>query len=452
MRKEALKIMESRLERTLYISLFIYLFFLIFPHTTTIKEFTFWIAFLSWVVLRLRKSEPLITLNPVKIFSNGVNLIIVSLSLFMVVTFVSSVIGTEPLENLKRFKGELLIPFILFLIIATEFSSIEKVKPLFSSLLIAFAVYTLLAIIESTNYGLRYFWDETHREQYIWLTSYSQIGAVIFPLTLGIFLLVRNKWFKYSLITFAIIEFVILTTYRGFTVFLGAVSVLLLWAIFVRPKKYRLWMIAFISLFFFLSVLLFYTHKDNPAINEYRIKFKRIINISEEFKSEGGFSNRISPWKAAVDIIKDRPLLGYGWGMKKFTKLVQQEELLEKWRVNKPSVYNFYITYKGVFFPPHNLFLEIAVQSGLFGLAAFIFFIGIYLYYLIKNTIRNGSDTDCNFSVILIGGTFLSFMIMNFMSNELGNISGRVLFVVLGAGAAWIKDKELKHSPYSSTR
>ena len=431
MNKEYLNTTGSILERIMLISLFLYLFLLIFPHTTTPREIAFWTSTLCWVVLRFKKPESFRALTP----------IIVSLSLFMVIAFISSAIGMEPLENLKRFKGELLVPFILFLIAATEFSSIERMKLLLSALLIAFAIYTLLAIAESSSYGLRYFWDETNREQYVWLTSYSQIGAVTFPLVLGMFLLVRNTWLKFFLISFAVTEFTILTAYRGFSVFLGVVSVLLLWAIFVKPKKYRLWMLAFICLFLFSFGLLFYTHKDNPAIEEYRAKFEKIIDISGEFKSEGGFSNRIPPWKAAVDIIKDRPLLGYGWGMKKFTKLVQQEKFLEQWKVDKPSVYNFYTTYKGVFFPPHNLFLEIAIQSGLLGLAAFIAFIGIYLFYLIKNTIRNGSDTGYNFSVILIGGTFLSFMIMNLMSNELGNTSGKILFVVLGAGAAWIKVK-----------
>ncbi|MBI4679815.1 MAG: hypothetical protein HY753_01040, partial [Nitrospirae bacterium] len=130
MRKEYLNINEIYLEKILHISLFLYLFLLVFLHTTTPREIAFWTAFLSWVLLRLRKSEPFITLNPVRILSNGVNPIIVSLSLFMVIAFISSLIGIEPFENLKRFKGELLVPFILFLIAVTEFSSIEKIKRL----------------------------------------------------------------------------------------------------------------------------------------------------------------------------------------------------------------------------------------------------------------------------------------------------------------------------------
>src|SRR4030067_2669795 len=100
MQKETFNTTESLWERILHISLFLYLFLLVFPHTTTPREIAFWTAFLSWVLLRLRKSEPFITLNPVRILSNGVNPIIISLSIFIGIAFISSVIGMEPLENL----------------------------------------------------------------------------------------------------------------------------------------------------------------------------------------------------------------------------------------------------------------------------------------------------------------------------------------------------------------
>jgi O-antigen ligase len=421
----------STLESILNISFFIYLFLLIFPHTTTPKEIAFWVTFLSWALLRLKKSGPFIPLNPV----------IISFSLFMILAFISSITGMEPVkENIGRFKGELLTPFILFLIALTEFNNIEKARQLLSALLIAFAINTILAIAESLNYGLSYFWDKTNREQFLWLTSYSQKGAVIFPLILGMFLFIEKKWLKYSLMVFAFAEFTILTAYRGLTVFLGVFSVLLLWAIFARPKKYRQWMITFISLFTIVFLLAAYINKENPVLSEYRLKLAKIVNIHGEFTSEGGFSNRMPAWQAAVDIIKDRPLLGYGWGMKKYTELVGQEKFLEKWKVEKPYVYEFYTVYKNVFFPPHNLFLEVALQGGLLGLGAFIIFLGAYLFYLIKSVVHNGTDTAYNFSIILIGGTLLSFMIMSLMSNELGNVSGKILFTVLGLGAARVKN------------
>jgi O-antigen ligase len=449
MQKETLNTTESLWEKVLHIFLFIYLFLLIFPHTITPREIAFWTASFCWVMLRLRKSGPFITLNPVgkMTLSNEVNPfrvhpITVSLAIFMIVAFISSVIGMEPLENLERFKGELVVPFILFLIIATEFNSIEKVKCLLSAPIIAFAIYTSLAIVESTNYGLQYFWDKTNREQYYWLLNYSQMAAIILPIMLGFFLLTRNIWVRIFLIIFAMVEFFILASYRSITPFLAVVSVIFVWILFAKPQRYRLLMSGFVLLIILIFSLFAFTYKDNPAVVEYRNKIAKIIDVPEEFKEKGGFSNRVPAWIAAIDIIKERPLLGYGWGIKKFEKLVYQKKFLEKWKKSKPSVYEFYtVTIKNALFPPHNMFLEIAVQSGLIGLAVFITFTGIYLFNLIKNAIRSSSDTDRNFSIILIGGTFLSFMIMNLMGNELGNVSGKVLFVVLGVGTAWMKGK-----------
>lgn len=431
MRKEYLNINETYWTKILFISLFAYLFLLIFPHTQTLKEIAFWTAFLCWVVVRLRKSEPFIALNPT----------VITLSIFMVIAFISSITGMAPIkENISRFKGELLTPFILFLIASTEFNNIEKARQLLSALLVAFAINTILAITESLNYGLSYFWDRTHRDQYLWLINYSQMGAIIFPLILGLFLIIKNKWFKYLLMAFASIVFAILSAYTRVTVFLSIISVLLLWVMFARPKKYRFWTIAFVSLFLFVFGLFLYAHKDNITIVEYGSKLEKIVNISGEFKSEEGFSNRMPAWIAAIDIIKEKPLLGYGWGMKKFIEVVRKEKFLEKWKVEKPHVYKLYIDYKNVFFPPHNLFLEAALQSGLLGLGAFMIFLGIYLFYLTKNITHNGSDTEYNFSVILIGGTLLSFIIMSLMSNELGNVSGKILFAVLGLGADRVKN------------
>lgn len=280
MQKESCNISDYHLQKIIHISLFVYLFLLIFPHTITLREIAFWTASIFWVILRTRKQGGFMHFNPITI----------SLSVFLVIAFISSVTGEEPFENLKRFKGELLAPFIIFFIAATEFNSIEKVKRFLIAPIFAFAIYTSLSVMESTNYGLRYFWDKANREQYIWLANYSQTTSIIFPLTLGFISLAKNKILKYFLITFGVMMFTILTAYTGISVFLGSVSVLLLWILCVRPKKYRLWMIVIISLLFFVFGMLLYAKKENPTVIEYRGKFEKLLNISGEFNVDSGFS------------------------------------------------------------------------------------------------------------------------------------------------------------------
>jgi O-antigen ligase len=264
--------------------------------------------------------------------------------------------------------------------------------------------------------------------------------SIIFVIILGVFLLTKNKWFRYSLIAFAALEFTLLTTYRSFAAFLGAISVILLLLLFARPKKYRLWMLAFISLFIFIFGLLLFNQKNNTIIVEYKEKFEKITNISEELKNDSGLTNRIALWKAGMDILKDRPILGYGWGIDKFKKLTHQENKQKLWKNKRPYVYELFFE-KNEFLLPHNIFLDIAIQSGLVGVASFLSFLLMYIFYIIKIGTRSDSDTEYNFLIIIVGGIILIFMITNFLNSELCRTSGKIFFAVLGAGAAWINNR-----------
>jgi O-antigen ligase len=362
----------------------------------------------------------------------------------------SSIIGTDPLENLKRFKGELLVPFILFLIVATEFKTLDKIKKLFLAPVIAFFIYTIIVIIESFKWGLSYYWDEILRNQVRWLSGYGEMSNTLLPLTFGTFLLLKEKW-RYYLIPVMLIEFLIAAAYRNISSFGGIVLVILLGAFFVQQRNYRIWMKSFIVIILLVSTVGMYTHRDHPLVIEYKTKFYEVTHPHEELKKADGFKNRMPMWEAALDVIRDRPFLGYGWGMTKYTRIVNQEKYLMKWKTSKPEAYNlYYVSHKDKFVPPHNLFLEIIVQTGIIGLLSFIVFILISLIYMIKTSIQYTSQEKSNFLIILGVGIILSFMTAGLMGNELGKLGGKVLFIVLGAGAAQIEAVRLKNPPHSS--
>ncbi len=420
------------LEKILYICMFVYLFLLIFPHTVTIRGLAFWTAIPCWVALRIKRKDPFISLNPIT----------VSLLLFVALALVSSVIGTEPLGNLRRFKGEVFPILILFLIASTEYGSIEKVKKLFIAPVASFALHSFLIIIESLDYGLRYYWDRGFRHNNMLLDGYGQIGITIIPITLGISLLVKNSRWKMLLLIVSLVEFCIIAPY-SFTPAVSVCSALLLFALFAQPKKIRFIMLGVISVVIVVVVLIFTVYKDNRAVTEIKDRLYFATHPIEEMNKDEGFSYRNMLWKVYMDVMKDKPVLGYGWGIKKFKKILLEKKFSDKWKTTNTHIYHFlFVQEKDKFYPPHNLFLEIGLQSGLLGLISFIIFIGIYTFYLIRSITYRIGETDRNFSIILIGGTLLSFMIMNLMNNELGNVSGEILFVALGGGAAWIKNND----------
>ena len=425
---------SDNLFKLMHSSLFAYLVLLPFPHVTTIKEITFWLAVIFWLMLMPSRSQRLLPVNPITL----------SLTLFMAVALISSITGVEPVENLKRFKGELFIPFLLFLIASTEYGSMDKIRMLLAPMVAALAVYTAFMVVESFSWGFGYYWDESLRQQLKWLSGYAEMCITLLPLTLGYFLLMRSN-LRFLVLFLMLLEFTILAAYRHIASFGGSVLVLFLGVLFIQPMVYRLWLRGFIVMIMIISAVLFYTHGDNMAVAEYKLKFYQITHPYEELKKPHGFTNRVPLWNAAVDVIKDRPVFGYGWGMKKYTDIVAQDKYLSKWEEDDPAVYQVFTQYKGYHVPPHNMFLEIAIQSGILGLVSFCLFIAICLFYFIKTSIRSVSHEDRNFSVIIVIGIIFSFMIANIMSNELGRLSGKVLFVIMGAGTAWLHNKE--HHP-----
>jgi O-antigen ligase len=422
-----LRIGESTLQRIIHIFLSLYLFLLIFPHTTTLREIAFWITFLCWLWLRFKTHRPFLVINKVTIF----------LFIFILIAFISSVIGIEPLENLKRFKGEIAIPFILFLVIASEYKDKEKALSLLLAPAIAFAIYTIYVIINYTiDYEFTTFLHKKLRDIKIF-DGYPQRSITLFPITIGIFLCGHNR-LKYLLLVAAILEFIIIGAYDSFTPFLSAISVLVICALFAQPKMLRngmrIVMVGFVILFSVLILL----KEDIPSLKHHKERLNKIIHFQNELKTEKGFSDRILIWKASIDVIKERPLLGYGSGMKKYQYITHWDKFLNKWKKDNPRAYRVFLIYKNVFLPPHNLFLEVAFQFGILGLSIFCTFLFLYSFQLIRIAI---SSNDFNFFLILIGGTLLSFMIMGLMNNELGNMSGKLFFAILGVGAAWINNK-----------
>ena len=214
---------SDNLFKLMHAFLFTYLVLLPFPHVTTIKEITFWLAVIFWLMLMPSRSQRLLPVNPVTL----------SLTLFMTVALITSIAGVEPVENLKRFKGELLIPFLLFSISATEYNNMTKIKRLLTPLVIAFAVYTIFVIAESFAWGLSYFWDENLRQQVRWLDGYSKKCITLLPLTLGYFLLITTN-LRFLLLILMFLEFAIMAAYRDVTVFGGIISVILFGALFAR--------------------------------------------------------------------------------------------------------------------------------------------------------------------------------------------------------------------------
>jgi len=117
-------------------------------------------------------------------------------------------------------------------------------------------------------------------------------------------------------------------------------------------------------------------------------RFKSMTNLRQSITGQV----RINNWKVALDLIKRKPILGYGLETQSFyfVKYYKPEwALLEKINIYADRA--------------HNDFLDTLLVSGILGLFSYLFLIGSVFYFGLKNIFKNKSQLTL---LALLSGLF----------------------------------------------
>ena len=180
----------------------------------------------------------------------------------------------------------------------------------------------------------------------------------------------REKKYLYFIYLSALLTAIIITGDR--------VSIILIFGIFlfnaIFNKNLRKYFLSSMLLFSFLAVLIIQ--------NSNKLSYRYIDNINEIAKinifkepSKIGFLNTpwISHYLVSIEMIKEKPILGFGnKGFRKFCPDYSDKEKLSKYKHKCAN-------------HPHNTYFEIAVDTGIFGLAIFIIFNFLIFLRVLRN-------------------------------------------------------------------
>lgn len=133
---------------------------------------------------------------------------------------------------------------------------------------------------------------------------------------------------------------------------------------------------------------------------------ERFALIEDQMNSMSG---RTPIWEVAVKQVKERPLLGYGYGLNIFTKVY--EEGREDPPGEGPTVQH-----------EHNLFLSLLIQTGLVGTLLFLWiFIGT-LVLIIRAIYSMAAGWDREILIILMSGMVGEYFVHAMLDrNNVGN-------------------------------
>jgi O-antigen ligase len=250
--------------------------------------------------------------------------------------------------------------------------------------------------------------------------QYSISLYLLLPFLLSAHFFLKKSWKKLNVVVFVFVILIIImlqTRAVWIALFLaGILSALFIFVSFwkngmitVNTNRVKMIVIPAASIFVLFIVFLF----AFPAIGFVKTISTRISSIFDL-----GFSSnewRLQMWDATYRLFQDNKIFGVGAG---------------NWKI---AIYPYYSEYMPSVFKhwrnPHNDFLGIAAEKGIFGLLAFVAMFVMLIYYAIRVIFKSKKKNDILLGSFLLFG-LLGFLVISFFSFPAERMN-QLIFVAL---------------------
>jgi O-antigen ligase len=367
----------------------ILLFIFLFP----VKEFIVSddvIAVIKWTALYVPLGLWLFKMSIRRDFSLVRTPIDRPILLYTVVVIASVLYSIDRIETVSGIRGSYIKAIVLYLVILNNFQTQQKVKRLGLAFAISFVLtigvgfYSYQIGQYNTVGGITAFENRSH----------NIIGKILggsFPFLLLVFSTAkRPAWKGIAIMLILVGLFAVFMTLSRAT-WAGAVFTFLLWGM------YQNWKVITAALILFLFTLFSFGPES----------IAQRFALIETHKST--INGRTPIWRVAIEQVKERPLLGYGYGLNIF------EKVYEEGRTGQPGE-GENVQHE------HNLFFSLLIQTGVIGMALYFWiFIGaLVLIYKMIPSISAGWDRDILIVVFsgMVGEYFIHGLIDR---NNVGN-------------------------------
>jgi O-antigen ligase len=326
---------------------------------------------------------------------------------FISVILLSIIISIDPLYSLMSSKNEPLKGLILFLMISTTLDSEEKAKRICAAFSVAAAILAATAFYS-------YFAKDTSLLKptvfymHLWHGHFARNLCITLPFAAALVLKYRDRAIKVPLLILLAASSLGLILSTSRTPYIAFIAMLILWLFFLsRRAQHRNKIIALVVMAFIAinTIALF----SSPALRT------RVMSIKREIRT---MHNRADAWLAITDAIREKPVLGWGYGK----RLVLREEPYEHTSHTPPTI------------NPHNTFLGVTFASGLVGLLSYI---SILIYSSLICISRIYKSESNSFSTVVLLAA-LSVIVGNFYINAMtADVSFKELSIILGIVASY---------------
>ena len=314
------------LERYAYVCLLILILRIPFSHTEALKSFALITGFLASVIASIWRKD----------FKWGKIPGDWPLLLFLIWSALASLAGNNPFESLDHLRGSFLQYFMGYILASRLSWNRKRMETFISALLVPGLIIGVMTLFGSGEYA---------KGTFHWHTQLAWFLILTVPIYIPLIEHSSKPWLK--IITGLTIGMGIIslvqTNSRGGYLSFALIMILLLWL-----SKREVKQVSGVLVGLFLLIIL-----TTPAGRD---RFGKIFNPDTYMKDR--ISYRLDTWKAGFKMIAERPVLGVGYGHKRY------EELFKKY-ADTPEL---------GYMHAHNTMIQITVETGLYGCIIFVWF------------------------------------------------------------------------------
>lgn len=340
----------------------LYLFFSHVPRTTAVVNSLIGLMLLTTFYGLLKGTIRLPWRSP----------IVLAFTVFVATLAISSAVSPYWQESLTPLRREVLPMTLCFVLLlgwtASRLSNQQRIIGIVGAIVAAYLVRTLLAFADLARQGLNHNVYTINKSQAAFFDYFAVDSTLAFPILLSVILYVSmNRWFKVLLTAMAMVALVLIgvSEVRTAVGCIAAVSLLQLspWVWHHKGKAAALLVI--VGLVSYLVA--------GPKLEQLTNRYAPIFSV-ETYKKTASMVERYAIWRGVLEMVSERPVLGYGLGWQKMYDIAINQGYMDKWEQSDFEPHQWAARYFKVgrgAANPHNLTMQILFESGGLGLATY---------------------------------------------------------------------------------
>lgn len=299
--------------------------------------------------------------------------IVATFTAFVSSLVLASVLSPYWQESLAPLRREVLPMTLCFVLLVgwntTRLTNVQRIFGIAGAIVAAYVARTFLAFADLARQGLSHNVYTIDKSQAAFFDYFAVDSTLAFPILLSVILYARlTHWFKALLVAVALLALALV----GVSEVRTAVACLVLVSL-VQLSPW-IWRHKGKSTLAFLLLCLTVYLALGSRIEQVAPRYASILS-ADTYKKDGAVVERYVIWGSVLEMVSERPVLGYGLGWQKMYDIAINQGYMDKWAQSQDELDQWAVRYFKVgrgAANPHNLTMQILFEAGALGLATYL--------------------------------------------------------------------------------